>query len=364
GPGHVHLRPRGRARRGRVRLVRRALRVRMGVPPPPGPAAVRLRRRGPRGQEAGPGRHRGRTRPLTGAAHGPPRPELERHVSLGQGQLGAFGQLAKALGILDAAGSPNAQWFTDPVGGGSSHHGLRHLLSDDGQREALTDFVDSVLGPPDREQHGDEVWVPLFKKEDAPQLTISAVVRPVVGAVHLGIGLEVATNGLPAVASRIHVPIFQFARGAATLPGGGELPEWLLIGRPAGRVEVSVDATLRSGPPPPGQTGMAGMALTLGIPTAEGADLSIKVDLRDLRLPGASEPQTFTLDAERLADLDDQVFNLIVGLVRAQADALDTLDPALRPFASLAGMLGLRTVAGLPPLPLADLPSRGISALV
>ena len=76
------------------------------------------------------------------------------------------------------------------------------------------------------------MWVPLFR-ETSPQVTIFAVVRPVASAVHLGIGIEHATNGaVPTVATRLHVPLFQLARGTASAPAdSGGLPGWLLLGR-------------------------------------------------------------------------------------------------------------------------------------
>ena len=57
------------------------------------------------------------------------------------------------------------------------------------------------------------------------------------------------------------------------------------------------------------------------------------------------------------------MLDLVAGLVRAQADALAG-NATFRPFVALAGMLGLRDVPDLPALPLADLPTRGIAAIV
>jgi hypothetical protein len=285
-------------------------------------------------------------------------------MSLSADGLDSFGQLAIALGILDADGSPNPAWFGDPVGNGSNPHGLRAVLSDDDQRNALVAFVDQVLGPPDREQIDEAVWVPLFRNS-SPEVTVYAVVKPVTGAVHLGVGVEHATTGaLPTVATRVHVPVFQLPRGSSSPSGSGSLPAWLLLGRAGGRIEVSVDATLRSGAPPAGEPSLGGLAVTLEVPSAEGDDLGVRLALRDLQLPGAAAPTTFTLDADSLGELGPDVFQLVVGLVRAQADAIDASVAGLRPFAGLTGMLGLRTVANLPPLPLSELPTAGVQAVV
>ncbi|MEX2282228.1 MAG: DUF6603 domain-containing protein [Gemmatimonadota bacterium] len=286
-------------------------------------------------------------------------------MTINAGQLDSFGLLAKALGILDETGNANSNWFGDPVGSDANPRGLRNILGNDSQREALVEFVDEVLGPPERAEREDAVWVPLFQ-ESSPQVTIFAVIEPVDGLVRLGVGVQHATTGaVPTVATRIHVPLFQLARGSAPAPAdAGDIPGWLLIGRPGGRIGITVDATLREGAPPAGEASLGGLAATLHIPTAAEDALAIFVELRDLQLPGATSPRTFTLDAQSLDQLGPDVFELLVGLVRAQANAIDASNPALRPFAALTGMLGLRTVTGLPPLPLAELPTRGIAAVV
>lgn len=285
-------------------------------------------------------------------------------------QLDAFAQLATALGILDDAGNPNTAWFGDPVGRApgsatGNPRGLRTVLADDDQRDALLAFVDEVLGAPDRTERDGATWVPLFR-ETAPQVTIFAVVRPVAGAVHLGVGIEHATTGAaPTVATRLHVPIFQLARGTGPAPAdAGGMPGWLLLGRVGGRIQLAVDLVLRDGAPPAGEASLGGLALGLDVPTAAADTLGFALTLRDLQLPGASAPRTFALDGDSLAELQADAFALIVGLVRAQAEAIDVTQPALRPFAALTGLLGLREVAGLPPLPLADLTTQGLPALV
>ncbi len=207
-------------------------------------------------------------------------------------QLDAFAQLATALGILDDAGNPNPAWFGDPVGrapgaSGGNPHGLRTILADDDQRDALLAFVDEVLGAPDRAERDGATWVPLFR-ETTPQVTIYAVVRPVAGAVHLGVGIEHATTGAtPTVATRLHVPLFQLARGTLPPPAdAGGLPGWLLLGRVGGRIELAVDLALRTGAPPAGEASLGGLALGLQIPTAPADALGLALTLRDLQLPG------------------------------------------------------------------------------
>src|SRR6185312_15727398 len=98
--------------------------------------------------------------------------------------------------------------------------------------------------------------------------------------------------------------------------------------------------------------------------TAAGDDLAVSLALQGLQLPGAATPTTLTLDAAGLDELGTEVLDLLLGLVRAQADALTGPNPALAPFRALTGLLGLRAVTGLPDLALADLPTRGVQALV
>ena len=293
-------------------------------------------------------------------------------MTVDEAGLASFGRLATAIGLLGASGSANPDWFGDPIGASGvtgNQHGLRHLLADNEQREALVGFVDEILGPPEAAHSGGQTWVPLFTEDD-PQLTIFAVVddpeETSNGTVHLGVGLEYASGtSLPRVATRIHVPLFQFhRRGGPPLPPDGDVPGWLLLGRPEGRVGIGVDVTFTETRPAPGTPSLGGVALALGIPTSAGADLAVSLILRDLQLPGARAPRTFELDAESLEELGTDVFELLIGLVREQANALDPTDPALAPFAALTGLLGLRHVAGLPELALVDLPTHGVATLV
>jgi large repetitive protein len=92
-------------------------------------------------------------------------------MTLTQEGLGSFGALARAIGLLTDTGT-NSAWFGDPVGGDSNQTGLKTILSDPGQRDALLGFVDEVLGPPDARTDGTQRWVPLFQNSD-PLVTLS-----------------------------------------------------------------------------------------------------------------------------------------------------------------------------------------------
>ena len=130
-------------------------------------------------------------------------------MTITQDGLGAFGSLARALGIVGPSAA-NAAWFGDPMGGSTSNpNGLKTVLADDGQRQALVDFVDEVLGPPEEHQVEGQQWVPLFRETD-PDLVVYAVLEPVPGAVRIGVAAEYATGDeAPCAKVSVHVPIFQ-----------------------------------------------------------------------------------------------------------------------------------------------------------
>lgn len=286
--------------------------------------------------------------------------------------LGAFEDLGVALGLLlpgnGSGPSFNPGWFDNPVTGSavtpepSTAHGLKHLMADPQQRQALLDFVDQVLGGPDQRTTGQATWVPLFVEPSA-DVTVYAVVQPRDGHVLLGVGVEHRLQADLTLATRVHVPIFRFDDRTPGPATAAAVPEWLALGRAGGDIEISCDATFVATAPPPGQPSLGGVAATVVIPTG-GALPGFRVTLRDLQLPGTQAPQTFVLDGSDPTGVPSRVLDLVASLVRAQAEAL-TGD--LGPFGYLAGLLGLRDVPGFPaeigPLPLADLPTRGIAAI-
>jgi hypothetical protein len=283
-------------------------------------------------------------------------------MALDSSSLGAFGDLAIALGILEPGGSANGAWFEDPMsGGGTSGHGLKSVMADTAQRDALVRFVDDVLGQPDARTREGATWVPLFQSDD-PSVTIYAVVRSVESEARLGVAVEHTTRGgaTPVISTSLHVPLFRFADRGTSL-GSGETP-WLLLGREGGEIELTVDATLREGVPAAGEASLGGVAATVTVPTST-PNVGFELELRDLQLPGTTGLRTFTLDAATPEELGTDLLDLLGGLLRAQAEALAS-DPDFAPFAALAGMLGLREVTDLPPFPLAELPSQGLNAIV
>ncbi len=282
-------------------------------------------------------------------------------MTLDSSSLGSFGDLATALGILEPGGGPNAAWFEDPMsGGGVSGNGLKTMMADTTQREALVRFVDDVLGQPDARTREGATWVPLFQNDD-PTVTVYAVVESLGSEARLGVAFEHTTQGAaPVVSTRVHVPLFRFASRGTSL-GTGETP-WLLLGREGGEIELTVDATLRDDAPPAGDASLGGVAATVRVPTSTPS-VGVELELRDLQLAGTTGLRTFTLDAATPEELGPDLIDLLGGLLRAQAEALAS-DPAYARFAGLAGMLGLRNVPDLTPFPIDQLPTRGLAAIV
>jgi|GEM_PF-1430445 len=290
-----------------------------------------------------------------------------------ESDLGAFGALTTAIGLTSKGGVNNQDWFGDPVGGtGSTHtnaHGFATILSDDDQRRALEDFVDEVLGPPQGHDDDTARWVPLFQNAD-PTVTVYAVLEPTgsasSGTVRVGVGLEHTTSGgtAPSVTTRIHVPIAHVPRGTDPRPTGGPNPTWLLLGQVGGRIGIEVEATFTDAAPVPREAYLRGATIGLGIPTGP-EDVEFTLALLDLQVPGALTPTTQTLTLDDISEVGPDLVQFLVGLVKAQVDALDANDATYKHIVGLAGMLGLRDgIPNLPTFPVDDVLSRGLPALV
>ena len=250
------------------------------------------------------------------------------------------------------------------MGTGTNQHGLKTIIADDDQRNALVDFVDEGLGPPDLHREGEQKWIPLFV-ETSPAIAIYAVVEPIAGAVRIGVGLEhTAGTGVPNVKTTIHVPVFHMKRRGQTDPQAGvpDLPDWLQLGRPGGRIAIGLECTFTSSAPVSGEAYLRGADVQLLVPTCTNDTVGFQLSLLDLQLPGATTPQTRTLDVESLSALGGDVLEFVVGMLRQQVDALNPADPVVRTSSGSPGCWAQRN--GRPADPLADLPTQGVHALV
>ncbi len=261
--------------------------------------------------------------------------------------LGDIAGLATAVGLLDEDGNPRDGWFARP------ESFLSSMLSDPVQRRALVQTVDDLLGGSEATTDASgRTWLPLF--EQAP-VSVSVVLAEVDdgAAVHVGLGAAVRS---PAGAGRVGVDVDAFVPLFAA-SGSSAVDDPLLIGSPGADIEVRLALTL------PAATSTAGVQLASAeisatIPTGGGVP-QVGLALRGLRMPGAATARDIVVAADSVADLDDALLELVLGLVQASTDALAPTDPAH----GLAGLLGLVDGDGVPDFPVQQLLSRGPIAL-
>lgn len=263
--------------------------------------------------------------------------------------LGILGNLAKALGIFDASGQPNQGWFADP------ESSLKRMLSSPAQREALLAFIDEALGGADRTSDGGVTWLPIVTLDD-PALSIALTIDEGQSeGLHIGIGLRFSTAG-PASATTLAVPLFR-----AHKDGGPSVSQPLLLGSAGGRIRIGTSITIDGAPPVAGQPRLGGIGIEVDLPSAPGDPQPpvFGVALTGLQLPGAAEPRDVRVRADGAEQLDDALLDLVLSLVKAQADAA-LAPPVLR---AAAGLLGLRDGDQVPDFPITTLPTRGVLAI-
>ncbi|MBS0435118.1 MAG: hypothetical protein JSR75_09535 [Proteobacteria bacterium] len=270
-------------------------------------------------------------------------------MSFASSDLGVLGNLAKALGLFDAAGQPNQNWFAHP------EDSLRNMLANEAQRAALIAFVDEALGGADRSSEAGVIWLPIVAIDDPPLAVAITVDEGQSDGLHIGLGLRVTTTA-PASATTLAVPLFR-----AQKEGGPPVTQPLLLGSAGGRIRVGTSITIDASPPVPGQPRLGGIGLEIDLPTsdtdAQGPVFGLA--LTGLQLPGAATPRDMRVSANGAGELDDALLDLVMSLVKAQADAA-LADPAL---VAVAGLLGLRSGDAVPDFPITTLPVRGVLAL-
>lgn len=264
---------------------------------------------------------------------------------ISQGDLGILGNLAEALGLFEG-GSPNADWFANPDAY------LKRILSKPAQRTALLAFIDEALGGADNSTENGVIWVPLIKVPDLP-LTLAMTVdeRPSDG-LYVGLGLKVATDD-PVSVSTLSVPLFCAHREGAATQGA-----LVLLGSSRGRIKVGTQVTV-SGPAVPGQARLGAIGLSMELPTGPGAAATFGFSLTGLQMPGASTPRDVNLQAGSVDELDDVLLDLVLSLLKAQADAAGAPPVVV----ALGGLLGLKSGDNVPDFPITQLPTKGVQAL-
>jgi hypothetical protein len=270
-------------------------------------------------------------------------------MSFGSDDLGVLGNLAKALGLFDASGNPNQGWFANPEAS------LRTMLADAAQRQALIAFVDEAMGGADRSTEAGVTWLPIVSIEDPPLSVAVTVDEGQADGLHIGLGLRVSTTD-PSSSTTLAVPLFREKKA-----GGPNVSQPLLLGSPGGRIRVGTAITIDAAPPVPGQARLGGIGLEVDLPTSalDPKGPAFGLSLTGLQLPGAATPRDMRVSANGTEELDDALLDLVMALVKAQADAA-LADPAL---VAVAGLLGLRSGDDVPDFPITTLPTRGALAL-
>lgn len=271
-------------------------------------------------------------------------------MSIATSDLGVLGNLAIALGVFTPEGEPDPAWFGDPG------RALGRMLANQAQREALIAFVDEALGGADRSADPRGVlWLPIVELRD-PALTIAVTMddRPAEG-IHLGLGLRVRTTG-PGSESSLAIPLFRVWR-----EGGPTVSDPLLLGSRGGRIRIATSITIDDSPPTPGAARLGSIGVEVDLPTAPGDPQSpvFGLSLGGFQLPGAPQPRDIRVSADGVDEVDDALLDLILSLVKSQADQAGA-DPLL---ASLAGLLGLREADDIPDFPIRELVATGPGAL-
>ena len=271
-------------------------------------------------------------------------------MSMQATDLGVLGNLAVALGVFTPDGDPNFDWFGNPEAS------LKTMLADDDQRAALVAFVDEAMGGADRDTDSTGVvWLPMVKLDD-PSLDFSITIDDTQSSgIDIGIGVAVNTSS-PATRTTLSLPLFRAAK-----THGPAVAEPFLLGQPGGRIRLSTLVTIDSGPAVPGQARLGAIGLDIDVPTS-ASDIHGPVfglTLEGLQLPGATTPRTLRVSADGADQLDDALLDLVLSLLKAQADALGAGDAVK----AVAGMLGLRSGDDIPDFPITQLPSQGVHAL-
>lgn len=262
--------------------------------------------------------------------------------------LGDLGAVATAIGLLAPDGEPRDDWFADP------EKYLKRILADTGQRAALLESVDELLGGSEATSDAaGRTWVPLF--ENGPVAVSVVVAEADAGdAVHVGVGVRVrkaAAGATVGFEGDVYVPLFAAA-------GAAPVDDPLLLGQTGAVVELSLALAL----PPnaaPGAVALSSVGVSAKIATDGEAAPTVGLALLGLRMPGAATSRDIVVDADEIGDLDDALLELVLGLVQASTDALGAADPAR----GLAGVLGLVDGDQVPDFPVAELLAEGSGAL-
>jgi len=267
--------------------------------------------------------------------------------------FGDVSSLLRALGLVDQNGEFVGDWVSDP-----GRH-LKSILSDDGQRAALLEFVAAVRDGQQQSDHSGRTWIEILAE---PVAGLGAVRFHLVlddqpsGEVRLYLGLKLDA-GVPDTLCRASLlfPLFRVPKA-----GPGAAPDPDLVGNAGGVIELTADFILSAAAPAAGEAALAGLGLLVSIPTDSGATPDVGLTLTGLQLPGESAPRDLALSLADPGALEEAGIELILALLQAQIGAAAGTSPNV---AALARLLGLDPGAGIPALPVDDILTRGPQAL-
>jgi hypothetical protein len=277
-------------------------------------------------------------------------------MSLELGSIGVLSNLAIALGVFTPEGEPNPNWFGDPEAS------LSKILEDNDQRNALIAFVDEVMGGADRTTDPTGViWLPMVQLEDPqPDITFAITIddTPADG-VHIGVGISVRTTN-PTSNTSLSIPLF-----LAKKEGGPSVPSVLLLGARGGRIRIGTLVTVDEGDPVPGVARLGAIGLDVDVPTSGDDEPPVfGLGLTGFQLPGATTPRDIRVAADGLDELDDAVLDLVLSLLKAQAESAAE-DPSFDAtiINAITGLLGLKDGDAIPDFPIQQLPEQGVQAI-
>jgi hypothetical protein len=265
-------------------------------------------------------------------------------MSFAASDLGDVERLARAIGLIRSNGSFNDDWLANPG------DYLASVLSDDAQRLALLGLIDDLLGGGTRTTDAlGQIWLPLFESSDPPVAFHAVIDDRATDHVRVGLGVKL-TSQAPASATSLHLPLFKAGRGTHSVSN----PE--LLGQSGGAINFVCDITVDPAAPTPGQAHLRAVGLTLAVPT-DGSEPDFGIQLTGLQLPGAPAPRDIALSLANVEQLDEVVLDLVLGLLEAQARQAGG---AVQAFARL---IGISSGTPIPPMPLEELPLRGVDAI-
>ena len=264
-------------------------------------------------------------------------------MSFAVSNLGEVEQLARAIGLVTGAGF-NDDWLSRPG------HYLGSVLAEDAQRDALLAVIDELLGGSARQTDArGQIWLPLFESQDPPISLYAVVDNQPADHIRIGLGVKLAAQS-PEAAASLHLPLFKAGRASHSVDNP------ILLGQPGGIIDFTCDITVDTAAPSPGQAHLRAVGLLLQVPT-DGTTPDFGIAVRGLQLPGATAARDITLSLANLAELDNIVLDLVIGLVEAQARQAGG---AVR---ALARLIGISAGTPIPTLPLDQLAQHGLNAI-